>query len=79
MKPIFWYCLNVLLKLPGICNSFTSLLSSIFDIMFTGFMLDNKNFEFILIDDEKIYDFLSEGINEYMRKFEVLASEDFSC
>lgn len=44
----------------------------------TGFMLDNKNFEFILTDDEKIYDFLSEGINEYMRKFEVLASEDFS-
>lgn len=44
----------------------------------TGFMLDNKNFKFILTDDEKIYDFLSEGINEYMRKFEVLASEDFS-
>lgn len=44
----------------------------------TGFMLDNKNFEFILTDDEKIYDFLSEGINEYMRKFEVLASEDFT-
>lgn len=44
----------------------------------TGFMLDNKNYQFILVDDEKIYDFLSEGINEYMRKFEVLASEDFS-
>lgn len=44
----------------------------------TGFMLDNKKFEFILIDDEKIYDFLSEGINEYMQEFEVLASEDFS-
>lgn len=44
----------------------------------TGFMLDNKNFQFILSDDEKIYDFLSDGINEYMQKFEVLASEDFS-
>ena len=44
----------------------------------TGFMLDNKKFEFVLADDEKIYDFLSEGINEYMQKFEVLVSEDFS-
>lgn len=43
----------------------------------TGFMLDKKNFEFVLADDEKIYEFLSEHINEYMRKFEVLATEDF--
>jgi SNF2 family DNA or RNA helicase len=43
----------------------------------TGFMLDKKNFEFILADDEKIYDFLSEDINNYMQQFEVLATENF--
>lgn len=43
----------------------------------TGFMLDKKNARFILTDDEKIYNFLSQNINEYMQKFEVLATEDF--
>ncbi|MBO5478340.1 MAG: SNF2 helicase associated domain-containing protein [Clostridia bacterium] len=43
----------------------------------TGFMLDKKNAQFILVDDEQIYNFLSEDINSYMQKFEVLATEDF--
>lgn len=43
----------------------------------TGFMLDKKNSRFILTDDEKIYNFLSQDINGYMQKFEVLATDDF--
>ena len=43
----------------------------------TGFMLDVKNLRFILPDDEKIYEFLSEQINFYMQKFEVLVTEKF--
>lgn len=43
----------------------------------TGFMLDKQNAKFVLVDDEKIYNFLSEDINEYMQKFEVLATDDF--
>ncbi len=43
----------------------------------TGFLIDKKNLRFILTDEEKIYNFLSEDINEYMQKFEVLASDDF--
>lgn len=43
----------------------------------TGFMLDKKNSRFILADDEKIYNFLSNDINEYMQKFEILATDDF--
>lgn len=43
----------------------------------TGFMLDTKNKRFILPDDEKIYEFLSDGINFYMQKFEVLVTESF--
>lgn len=43
----------------------------------TGFLLDKKNARFILIDDDKIYNFLSNDINEYMQKFEVLASQSF--
>lgn len=69
---------NPLQESPNIPRSTLEEAESLNLIRKTGFMLDNKNFEFILIDDEKIYDFLSEGINEYMRKFEVLASEDFS-
>ena len=40
-------------------------------------MLDIKNLRFILPDDEKIYDFLSNDINLYMQKFEVLVTEKF--
>ncbi len=43
----------------------------------TGFMIDKKNSNFVLADDNKIYDFLSNDINLYMQKFEVLATEDF--
>ena len=43
----------------------------------TGFMFEPQNLRFILPDDEKIYNFLSEDINLYMKKFEVLATENF--
>lgn len=43
----------------------------------TGFMLDIKNNRFILPDDEKIYNFLSDEINFYMQKFEVLVTDNF--
>ncbi|MCI8352079.1 MAG: hypothetical protein HFJ58_00365 [Clostridia bacterium] len=43
----------------------------------TGFLLDKKNARFILADDEKIYNFLYQDINEYMQKFEILATDDF--
>lgn len=43
----------------------------------TGFMLDKKNALFVLTQEEKIYQFLSQEINEYMKKFEILVSEDF--
>lgn len=43
----------------------------------TGFMFDNKNLRFILPDNDKIYEFLTEDINYYMQKFEVLATEKF--
>lgn len=43
----------------------------------TGFMLDSKNLQFILPDNDKIYEFLTKDINFYMQKFEVLATEKF--
>ena len=43
----------------------------------TGFMLDTQNFRFILPSDEKIYEFLTQDINYYMQKFEVLVTEKF--
>lgn len=43
----------------------------------TGFMFDVKNLRFILPDEEKIYEFLTNDINYYMKKFEVLATENF--
>ena len=43
----------------------------------TGFMLDTRNTRFILPDDEKIYSFLSDEINYYMQKFEVLVTDNF--
>lgn len=43
----------------------------------TGFMLDRKNGTFVLVEEEKIYQFLGEEINIYMQKFEVLATEEF--
>lgn len=43
----------------------------------TGFMYDAKNYRLILPEEEKIYDFLTNDINYYMKKFEVLATENF--
>ncbi len=43
----------------------------------TGFMYDVNNLRFILPDEEKIYEFLADDINYYMKKFEVLVTENF--
>ena len=43
----------------------------------TGFMFDVQNLKFILPDEDKIYEFLTNDINYYMKKFEVLATENF--
>ncbi len=43
----------------------------------TGFMLDKNNARLILVNEDKIYQFLSEDIEEYMKKYEVLATETF--
>ena len=43
----------------------------------TGFMLDQKNNRLILANEEKIYEFLTNEINLYMKNFEVLATDNF--
>lgn len=43
----------------------------------TGFMFDAKNLRFILPQDEKIYEFLTEDIEYYRQKFEILVTEKF--
>jgi len=43
----------------------------------SGFMLDVKNSRLILVNEEAIYNFLTVQIEEYMKKFEVLATENF--
>ena len=43
----------------------------------TGFMFDVKNLRFILPDEEKIFDFLSQDIQNYINKFEVLVTDNF--
>ncbi len=43
----------------------------------TGFMFDSKNLRFILPDNDKIYEFLTEDIHYYTQRFEVLATEKF--
>lgn len=43
----------------------------------TSFMLDTKNLRFILPDNDKIYDFLTQDINYYMQRFEVLVTDNF--
>ena len=43
----------------------------------TGFMFDVKNLRFILPDDDKIYNFLTNDITYYMQKFEVLVTDNF--
>ena len=44
----------------------------------TGFMLDRENSRLILANEDKIYNFLSEEIEKYMQKFEVLATDAFA-
>ena len=43
----------------------------------TGFMLDKTNYRLVLADEEKIYFFLSEEIEGYMKKYEILATDTF--
>lgn len=43
----------------------------------TGFMYDANSLKFILPDDDKIYEFLTNDITYYMKKFEVLVTEEF--
>ena len=43
----------------------------------TGFMLDKKNAKLILAKDDDIYNFLTVQIDEYMKKFEVLVTDNF--
>lgn len=43
----------------------------------TGFMVDLKNLRFILPNEDNIYNFLSNEIELYMQKFEVLVTEKF--
>ena len=45
----------------------------------TGFMFDSQNLRFILPDNDKIYEFLTEDIDYYTHKFEVLATEKFKA
>lgn len=45
----------------------------------SGFMFDSKNLRFILPDNNQIYDFLTEDINYYMQRFEILATEKFKA
>ena len=44
----------------------------------TGFMLDSKKLRFVLIDDEKIYEFINEELDIYIKHFEILATEKFN-
>lgn len=43
----------------------------------SGFMLDIKNARLVLASEEAIYNFLSIDVEEYMQKFEVLATNTF--
>lgn len=43
----------------------------------TGFMFEQEKSRLILVDEEKIYNFLSKEIEDYMSKFEVLVTDEF--
>ena len=43
----------------------------------SGFMVDIKNLKFILPNDDSIYRFLTDDINLYMQKFDVLVTDNF--
>ncbi len=43
----------------------------------TGFMLDIENLRFILADNDRIYNFIHNEIDEYMNKYEVMVTDNF--
>ena len=43
----------------------------------SGFMLDQKNSRLVLANEDRIYEFLNNDINSYMKNFEVLATDRF--
>ncbi len=43
----------------------------------SGFMYDNHNNKLVLVKDEDIFNFLEKGIEEYILKFEILATDNF--
>ena len=43
----------------------------------SGFMYDQRNNKLVLVKDDDIFNFLQKGIEEYISRFEVLATEDF--
>ena len=43
----------------------------------TGFMLDKNHARLVLVDEDKIFHFLSEEIEDYMKKYEILATDNF--
>ena len=43
----------------------------------SGFMLDQKNSRLVLTNEDKIYEFLNNDINSYIKNFEVLATDRF--
>ncbi len=43
----------------------------------SGFMLDTKNLRLIIPNDDNIYNFLTNDINYYMQKYEVLVTDNF--
>jgi len=43
----------------------------------SGFMLDGKKHRLVLANEKKIYKFLTEDINSYMKNFEILATDNF--
>ena len=43
----------------------------------TGFMYDVKNLRFILPENDKIYNFLTNDITYYMQKFDVMVTDNF--
>lgn len=43
----------------------------------TGFLIDTQNLRLVLTDDDKIYNFLSNEIEFYMQKFEVMVTDNF--
>ena len=44
----------------------------------TGFMLDNKNHRFVLPNNNDIYEFLSNDIDTYIQKFEIMVTDNLN-